>query len=81
VIAGAKRREIRLEGDQLKVKLLAKPIRGRANEELVDFLAETLRVKKREITIISGERDTRKVVSIPYDRAQLEKVLGTVEHT
>lgn len=75
VIPGAKKREIRLDGEGIRIKLLSKPIQGRANEELIDFLAETLRIKKREIQIISGERDTRKLVSLPLSKEQLTALL------
>jgi uncharacterized protein len=58
------------------VKLLAKPIQGKANEALVDYLAEFLGVKKREIVIVSGEKDTRKIVSVPIDMKRLIQLFG-----
>ena len=67
VIPGARKRSISLEGPCLKVKLLSKPIKGKANEELVEYLADTFRLKRREVVIVAGERDTRKIVSIPLD--------------
>ncbi len=76
VIAGAKRREIRLEGSRLKVKLIAKPIQGKANDELVDFLADTFGVKRRDVRIIAGERDTRKVISVPVDEERIREVIS-----
>jgi uncharacterized protein len=75
VIAGAKRRELRLEGSGLKAKLIAKPIQGRANEELIDLIADTFGVKRREIQIITGERDTRKVISLPIDQDQFAQTM------
>ena len=76
VIAGAKRREIRLEGSRLKVKLIARPLQGKANDELVDFLADTLGVKRRDVRIIAGERDTRKVISVPVDEERIRELFG-----
>lgn len=76
VIAGAKKRELKLEGPLLKAKILAKPIKGKANEELIELLAETLKVKKRDIVIVAGERDTRKTISVPVDEETLRKVLS-----
>ena len=67
VIAGARKRGISLEGSLLKVKLLSKPLKGKANEELVEYLADTFRLKRRDVAIVAGERDTRKLVSIPLD--------------
>ena len=41
-------------GGMLKIKLAAAPEKGKANESLVEFLAETLGVKRNTITITSG---------------------------
>jgi uncharacterized protein len=76
VIAGAKKRELRLDGPGLKAKLIAKPIQGRANEELIDLLAETFGLKRREIQIVAGEKDTRKVISLPIDESRVKEVLN-----
>jgi uncharacterized protein len=81
VIAGAKRRELRLDGSRLKAKLIAKPIQGRANEELIDLIADTFGIKRREVQIIAGERDTRKVVSIPVNEDRLRQIVEQMEHT
>ena len=75
VIAGARRRELRMEGAGFKAKLLAKPIQGRANEELIDLIAETFGLKRREIEIVAGERDTRKIVSVPIDEDRLKQIM------
>ncbi len=75
VIAGARKRAIALEGTLLKVKLLSKPLKGKANEELVEYVAESLGLKRRDVVIVAGERDTRKVVSIPMDIEKVRKAL------
>ncbi len=56
-----------LEGSLLKVKLLSKPLKGKANEELIEYIADTFRLKRRDVVIVAGERDTRKLVSLPLD--------------
>ena len=61
VIAGARKRAIMLEGSLLKVKILSKPLRGKANEELIEYISDTLGIKKKDVAIVAGERDTRKV--------------------
>lgn len=76
VIAGARRREMRLEGSRLLVKILSKPLKGRANEELIEYISEILGVKRRDVAIVAGERDPRKVVSIPIDEEALRKRLA-----
>jgi hypothetical protein len=75
VIPGARKQEIRREGSLLKVRLLSRPIEGRANEELIALLANKLGLKKREIAIMMGERDRRKVVSLPLTDEQVRALL------
>jgi uncharacterized protein YggU (UPF0235/DUF167 family) len=81
VIAGAKRRELRLDGAGLKAKLLAKPIQGRANEELIELIADAFGLKRREVEIVAGERDTRKIVSVPIDEDRLRGIMKKREGT
>lgn len=51
-------------GDALKVRLQAPPVDGAANEELVRFLAESLGVARRAVTITGGLTSRRKTVEI-----------------
>ena len=46
------------------VRLAAAPVDGEANAELIDLLARTLKVPKRAITIVSGEKSRSKRVRI-----------------
>lgn len=52
------------EGDILKIKLRAVPEKGKANEALVDFLADELDISKTSITIISGHTASLKRISL-----------------
>jgi uncharacterized protein (TIGR00251 family) len=46
----------------LLVRLNAPPVEGAANEELIEVIANALRVPKRAVTIVSGEgRRTKRV--------------------
>ncbi len=51
-------------GEALKVKVHAPPLDGRANEELCDFLAETLQLPRRAVTVVLGQTARQKVVQI-----------------
>ncbi|HSA94247.1 MAG TPA: DUF167 domain-containing protein [Terriglobales bacterium] len=51
-------------GDALKIALTAPPLEGRANQALVEFLAEILNVPRSSITIAAGQSSRRKVVAI-----------------
>ena len=48
----------------IKIALTAPPTDGKANQALVEFLSEKLGVPKRNISIIRGATNKRKVVSI-----------------
>lgn len=48
----------------LKIRLKAIPEKGRANQELIRFLAKEYGVRKEDVIIISGATDTRKLVKI-----------------
>jgi uncharacterized protein len=48
----------------LKIKVSAAPEKGKANKALVDFLADTLGVKKKFIAIISGLTSKVKQIAI-----------------
>jgi uncharacterized protein len=53
-----------LLGGMLKVKLAAAPEKGKANESLVEFLADTLGVRKNAVSIISGHASPAKIIQI-----------------
>jgi len=51
-------------GDMLKIKLAAAPEKGKANELLIDFLAEALNVKRNAVKITSGHTSPVKTIQI-----------------
>lgn len=53
-----------VEGDALRVKLAAPPLKGAANRALIDLLARHLGVGRRSLEIVSGERSRQKTVRI-----------------
>lgn len=55
----------RMDDDTLKIRLKAVPEKGKANEELIRFLAKTLGIQKSDVVIVSGGTDTRKLLKIP----------------
>lgn len=50
----------------LKIRLHAKPEKGKANIELIQFLSHHYKVPKTDITIISGKTDTIKLIKITH---------------
>jgi uncharacterized protein (TIGR00251 family) len=67
-----------LLGGMLKIKLAAAPEKGKANESLVEFLADTLGVKKNAITITSGH--TSPVKTIQITSSSIESLLDKLNH-
>ena len=55
----------------LKLRLVAAPVEGAANEALIAFLAKTLSLRKADITIRSGETSRIKILHLAGDSAAL----------
>lgn len=51
-------------GTALKVKVHAPPVEGKANAALCDFLAETLGVPRRAVSVLRGDTSRQKLVRI-----------------
>ena len=63
-------------GGALKVRLRAPAVEDRANEALVEFLAELLKTPKSAVRILSGERSRTKRIEIRgATRQQIEALL------
>lgn len=62
-------------GDALKISVISVPEKGKANKELIDFLAKTLKLPKSDFKIISGELDRiKKVLIKTTDEEKIEKL-------
>lgn len=64
VIPGAKKNDLKQEGDTVKVYLTAPPVDGKANDALIKFLAEHYHVRPSAIEILKGLKSRHKVVNI-----------------
>ena len=64
-------------GDKLKIKIKAPPVDGKANVELVRFLAKKFGVRQNAIRIVRGETAKTKVVEIEgVDEATMRAAIG-----
>lgn len=62
---GAKKTEFAgRHGDALKIRLSAPPVDGKANEALIKFVAETLKLPKSAVNLKSGQTSRRKVLEV-----------------
>jgi uncharacterized protein len=65
VVPGSSRDEVvGWLGDALKVKVKAPPEKGRANDAVVDLLADHLGVEPSSIAVVSGHGSAAKVVAV-----------------
>jgi len=65
-----------LEG-RLKIALTAPPVDGRANEYLIEFLAEIFGVPRSSVRLLGGERSRNKRVEIAHrSAAQLSALIA-----
>jgi uncharacterized protein len=62
----AKKNEITgiLEDGTVKIKLTAPPVEGQANQALVKYLAEFLKIAPSEVEIVAGSTSRDKLVAI-----------------
>jgi uncharacterized protein (TIGR00251 family) len=51
-------------GDALKVKVHAPALEGRANDELCEFIADTLGLPRRAVTVALGDKSRQKLLHI-----------------
>ena len=65
MIARARKTELRgVRDNALVVRLAAPPVEGAANEAIVDYFAALLRLPRRAVRIVSGERGRRKRIAL-----------------
>jgi hypothetical protein len=63
----------------LLVRLQSSPVAGAANEELIQVIAKTFGVPKRDVAIVGGERSKLKRVAIAtIDEQQLNAALRSI---
>ncbi|MEN6615752.1 MAG: DUF167 domain-containing protein [Syntrophorhabdus sp.] len=80
VIPNAKKRVISLSTSGIVVRLTAAPLEGKANEELIRFLSDILKIRKSAIKIIKGEKDRHKIIEIPMEESDFHvAITGNVQ--
>lgn len=62
----------------LKLRLVAPPVEGAANEALIAFLAKTLSLRKADIAIRSGETGRIKILHLSGDSAAILRKLDAL---
>ena len=63
---GARRSEVAgAHGDSLKIRVQAPATEDRANEALIEFVAQRLGIARRDVTLASGARSREKKLHVP----------------
>jgi len=60
----AKQNKIVEETGRFKVYLTVPPVEGKANQALIEFLAEHFNVKRSQVKILRGEKSRDKAIEI-----------------
>ena len=72
------------DGDFLKISVCHVPEKGKANKELLEFLAKKMKIAKSELEIISGETDKFKKILLKIDNndviAKIQLLLKELEN-
>lgn len=64
-------------GERLKIKVKAPAVEGKANAELLRFLAKQLEVRANQLRIVRGETAKMKTIEIEgADETELRRRLG-----
>jgi len=65
VIARAKKEEIeKVSENNYRIKVSLPPEKGKANKRVIELLSEEFDIKKKDIRIVSGETNSRKIIEI-----------------
>jgi uncharacterized protein (TIGR00251 family) len=62
----SKKLRIMENGGYLTINLLSKPVKNKANKELISVLKEKLNIASTQIKILSGLKSTNKVIQIEF---------------
>jgi uncharacterized protein (TIGR00251 family) len=70
---GARKSElVGIHGDRIKIKLKAPPVDGKANDALLEFICDWLKVSISQVILTAGLRDRRKTIEIRGEVAQAQ---------
>ena len=62
-------------GNRLKIRIAAPPVDGKANQELIKFLAKTFTVSKSHITLLQGATGREKRLKIKHPQTLPDGIL------
>ena len=63
IIPKSSKNEI-ISGDVIRIKVTSPPVDGKANKAVIDLLAKRLKIPKRDIQIVAGEKSRNKKIRV-----------------
>jgi uncharacterized protein (TIGR00251 family) len=72
----AKNEVVGFHGRQLKIRISAPPVEGKANRHLIAFLAEMFGVARRDVILLAGENSRDKRFKILSPKHLPEFIVG-----
>lgn len=81
VIPGVGKNQLIITPESVKIKISAPPEKGKANQELVEFLSDQLQLPKNKITIVQGTTQRTKLVVFDCSEETLQTQLKILDHT
>ncbi|MFX1280245.1 MAG: DUF167 domain-containing protein [Promethearchaeota archaeon] len=81
VKTNSKKQEILYDNETFTIFVKSKPVKNKANKEIVYLLRNKLKIALNQIKIISGEKSKNKVIQIEFleeegDKALLSRLLS-----
>lgn len=74
---GSRTEILDVSNERVKLRVAAPPVEGAANGEIVTWLSKRLKIPRRDVRILSGERGRQKVILIAgLSAAELEKAMA-----
>ncbi len=79
-VPGAKRTEVvGLHDGALRLRLAAPPVDGKANDEIVAWLAKSLGLPRRDVLLLRGPTSRRKQIQIDAPEAVISAWLSSLD--
>ena len=73
----ARDNDIAFDGNELQVRVQSVPVDGKANRDMLKYLAKRLRIAPSDVTILRGDSSRHKVVQITeLDLQEVMRRLG-----
>ena len=62
----------------VRVKIHAPPVEGKANKYLVEYLAGVFRISKSQVVIIKGQSSPHKTIKLDAEEGYIKNILNAV---